>query len=221
MGGWANNAPIVIDGLVFYVDAGNSNSYPGSGTTWTDLVGSNDGTLTNGPTYNSANGGSIVFDGVNDYGVLPNTSSLSVGAEDFTFVGWIYPLSWPSNTWSPVYVTGAVGGIWIGQDSSNRFVLRAYSVANFIQTTTLPATNSWTQIAITRIGSTVSLYYNASLQLTSTTSHNFVQNSTYIANDGGSSYFNGQIGNISLYKGRGLTSQEILQNYNALKSRFQ
>ena len=55
---------IVTDGLVFYVDSGNDKSYPGTGTTWSDLIGSNDGTLTNGPTYDSANGGSIVFDGV-------------------------------------------------------------------------------------------------------------------------------------------------------------
>ena len=56
---------IVTDGLVFYVDAANENSYPGSGTTWTDLAGSDDGTLTNGPTFDSGNAGSIVFDGVN------------------------------------------------------------------------------------------------------------------------------------------------------------
>ena len=50
---------VVTDGLVFYVDAGNGNSYPGSGTTWSDLVGGNDGTLTNGPTYTtSGTGGS-------------------------------------------------------------------------------------------------------------------------------------------------------------------
>ena len=47
---------IVTDGLVFYVDAANSNSYPGSGTTWTDLIGSNNATLDNGPTYSSSNG---------------------------------------------------------------------------------------------------------------------------------------------------------------------
>ena len=58
---------IVTDGLVFAVDAANKKSYPGSGTTWTDLAGSNDGTLTNGPTFDSGNGGSIVFDGSDDY----------------------------------------------------------------------------------------------------------------------------------------------------------
>ena len=79
MGGFANNAPIVTDGLVFYVDAGNSNSYPGSGTTWTDLAGSNDGTLTNGPTFDSGNGGSIVFDGTDDYvNFLPNLTILMI-----------------------------------------------------------------------------------------------------------------------------------------------
>ena len=62
-----NRNSIVTDGLVFYVDAGNGDSYPGTGTTWSDLVGSNNGTLTNGPTFDSGNGGSIVFDGTNDY----------------------------------------------------------------------------------------------------------------------------------------------------------
>lgn len=57
MGGFANNAPIVTDGLVFYVDAGNSKSYPGSGTTWYDMISGNVGTLYNGPTFDSANGG--------------------------------------------------------------------------------------------------------------------------------------------------------------------
>jgi hypothetical protein len=56
---------IITDGLVLLLDAANSKSYPGTGTTWTDLSRSgNNGTLINGPTFNSGNGGSIVFDGV-------------------------------------------------------------------------------------------------------------------------------------------------------------
>ena len=59
---------IVRDGLVFAVDAANPTSYPGSGTIWKDqTVNQNNGTLTNGPTFDSGNGGSIVFDGSNDY----------------------------------------------------------------------------------------------------------------------------------------------------------
>ena len=66
MGTFGGAQPIVTDGLVFAVDAANYESYPGSGTTWTDLAGSNDGTLTNGPTFDSGNGGSIAFDGSDD-----------------------------------------------------------------------------------------------------------------------------------------------------------
>ena len=68
-GGWDGPA-IVKDGLVLYLDAGSPNSfYPlTAGTTWKDISGNtNNGTLVNGPTYNSANGGNIVFDGVDDY----------------------------------------------------------------------------------------------------------------------------------------------------------
>lgn len=63
-----NHSPaIVTDGLVFCLDAGNSRSYPKSGTTWTDLKGSNNATLNNGPAFDSANRGSITTDGTNDY----------------------------------------------------------------------------------------------------------------------------------------------------------
>jgi len=66
--GLYHSPSIVMNGLVLCLDAGNTKSYPGSGTTWIDLSGnSNTGTLTNGPTYSSENGGSLVFDGIDDY----------------------------------------------------------------------------------------------------------------------------------------------------------
>ena len=66
--GISYNPKIVTNGLVLCLDAANAKSYPGSGTAWTDLSGlGNTGTLTNGPTYSSANNGSIVLDGINDY----------------------------------------------------------------------------------------------------------------------------------------------------------
>jgi hypothetical protein len=66
--GFYRGANVVTSGLVLALDAANPKSYPGSGTTWSDLSRDNyTGTLTNGPTFNSANGGSIAFDGVNDY----------------------------------------------------------------------------------------------------------------------------------------------------------
>ena len=111
MGGFANNAPIVTDGLVFYVDAGNGKSYDGvsGGTTWTDLVGGNDGTLTNmetdpanaGYVYDSGNGGSIVFDGVNDIVIAGPSSSMGASLSSATWSAWFKS----SNTTSIGYIS--------------------------------------------------------------------------------------------------------------------
>ena len=62
-----NYEGIVTDGLVLNLDAGFTPSYPRNGTTWYDVGGGNNGTLINGPTFSSNDGGSIVFDGTNDY----------------------------------------------------------------------------------------------------------------------------------------------------------
>jgi len=79
---------VVQDGLVLNLDASKFYSYSRSGTTWTDLSGNgNNGTLVNGPTFSSANGGSIVFDGSNDY----MTSSFTFTANQaMTISGWLY-----------------------------------------------------------------------------------------------------------------------------------
>jgi hypothetical protein len=76
---------IVQDGLVFNLDAAVDASYPGNGTTWYDLAGSNSGTLTNGPTFDRDNGGSIVFDGTDDYVSIPLNITNSINYT-FTFL---------------------------------------------------------------------------------------------------------------------------------------
>jgi hypothetical protein len=66
--GLSHSPSIITQNLVLCLDAANPKSYPGSGTTWTDLSGNgNTGTLVNGVGYNSGNLGSLSFDGVNDY----------------------------------------------------------------------------------------------------------------------------------------------------------
>jgi len=69
---------IQTKGLSFYVDAAYKKSYPGSGTTWFDLAGSNNGTMTNGASFDSTGGGCINFDGTNDYVTLGNDTSLEL-----------------------------------------------------------------------------------------------------------------------------------------------
>jgi uncharacterized delta-60 repeat protein len=71
---------------VLYLDAANTKSYVSGSTTWNDISrGGNNGTLTNGPTFNSANGGSIVFDGVDDYIQIENTINLPNWSYNFWY----------------------------------------------------------------------------------------------------------------------------------------
>ena len=77
---------IQTDGLVFYVDAAYKKSYPGSGTTWNDLVNTNDGTLTNGPVHNAD--GYMTFDGTNDHAVVSNLDASDFQG-GFTFSCWV------------------------------------------------------------------------------------------------------------------------------------
>jgi hypothetical protein len=84
----ANAYSIITSGLLLNLDAGNTASYPGTGTTWTDLSGNGyNGTLTNGPTYSSSNGGTIVFDGTNDVASFGNI--LNIGLSSWTMSCWV------------------------------------------------------------------------------------------------------------------------------------
>ena len=102
--GTGYNPSIVTDGLVFCVDAANQRSYPKSGTTWSDLAGASNGTLINGPTFDSGNGGSIVFDGTDDRVDVSNLNSslFTTGATIFAFLKLANAT--PSN--------GNISGIW-------------------------------------------------------------------------------------------------------------
>ena len=89
---------IVQDGLVLNLDAAVDQSYPGNGTIWYDLEGSNSGTLTNGPTFNKDNGGNIFFDGTDDYANLGTASSLFPGPSiTASLFCWVKPFTTSSN----------------------------------------------------------------------------------------------------------------------------
>jgi len=100
---------IVTDGLVLYLDAANTKSYPGSGTTWTDIAARNNGTLTNGPTFSSANGGLIVFDGIDDY-VDCGDNPITKPSGSFTLSYWFKGVSSTLN-----FATGVGAGGFSGQ----------------------------------------------------------------------------------------------------------
>ena len=98
--GLGHSPSIVLNGLVLALDAGNTKSYRGSGTTWTDLSGrGNTGTLVNGPTYSSANYGSIVLDGADDWVNLGNIfNDVFAGtSKKFTISSWVKFNSLPTD----------------------------------------------------------------------------------------------------------------------------
>ena len=217
--------PIVTNGLVLHLDAANIRSYPGSGTTWTDLSGNNiTGSLTNGPTYNSANGGSIVFYGSNDSVIIPHTPSLSVGNSLSVFF-WFYLNS--TSSYQPIVAKSYNNNGWeiANQNGGLRCTLRP-SVSNN-NNIFVPGTlnlNNWYCSGFTCNNTTISLYLNGILQgATSVSSINLdTTSSLYVAqrSDGSNiNYFNGSISNVQIYN-RALSAAEVLQNYNAQKSRF-
>ena len=225
MGGFANNAPIVSDGLVFYVDAGNSKSYPGSGTTWSDLVGGNDGTFEPalGPTYDSANGGSIVFDGADDYVALSEGGlSFPNDSADFTceVVVKLDTVAL-SQTILQQENSGGTGRSWIFIRSSNTF--SSYLGGSDLLLTSLGALTAGTiyHVHIKYESGVLHIGYNGEWYESST--RNIDENSTGGFRIGsGKNSINPTNGNIYCLRfyNRALTSAEVLQNYNALKNRF-
>ena len=208
---------IITDGLVLYLDAANTRSYPGSGTVWSDLSrGGNNGTLTNGPTFNSGNGGSIVFDGSNDYILLPN--GILSGTGNFTVNQWIKSNStnygttfgnFPSGNLQIIYGINYIG---MYLDNSTAYVSSPNSIytQNIIMITAL------------RSGTTTYFYINGILQKTGSSSSTIGNtNSTFRigTNTINSEAFPGNIYNTQIYN-RALSAQEIQQNYNATKGRY-
>ena len=158
---------IVTDGLVLALDASVSRSYPGSGTTWTDLSGNgNNGTLTNGPTYNSANGGSIVFDGTDDYGSV-SCSQFQSGNNPFTMEVWFRWSGNGTNTSNNLFGYGNDGQntIPLIMVNSNSVRFEFGSGSGVVNSSTIQ-TNTWYHAVATYNLSSNQIYLDGSLQNT-------------------------------------------------------
>ena len=227
------NSRIVTDGLILCVDAGDKMSYPGAGTVWTDLSKQgNNGTLTNGPTFDSANGGSIVFDGTNDYVSITRNSSITPNY--ISVCGWIKINSKSSNQFLlalPRSTPGTDGASYMMYYSLslNGFVAYARTDSTgTIQTTSTfsPDTGRWYFLCMTSNGSNLILFidgeFEASLSFSSVLEYSgsaVLRIGSY-DNQGTPTYTNGNIALTQIYN-RALTPDEIKQNYNATRGRFQ
>lgn len=229
--------PIVTDGLILHLDAGNKSSYPGSGTVWSDLSGnSNNGVLTNGPTFDSGNGGSITFDGQNDYTIIETTPDSLQGNPAFTVEGWFKR----SGDWSGG-ATWGIGGDGTRQginsfnsSGTNEIAIDLWGNSTYSSGQTY-STTEWKHCVWTYNGdgfttSNIVIYVNT----TPYTAANLITirggSGTPVINSSGivlsragvstNNYYGKPIiSNFKIYN-RVLSANEVLQNYNATKARF-
>lgn len=233
---------IVTDGLVLHLDAANSKSYPGSGTSWFDLSGNNvAATLTNGPSYSATNKGIIALDGINDF---VNISS-GIPLRTNTFTNEI--MAYPTN------LTGGQAGysclirmVCLRSDNSFtdlqfslisngsiRFDIKNTADTGYDSYTTnsgIVSINNWYHIVqvIDRANTTIRCYLNNALviNITNSSSYSIITQDNIVIGQLGTDVNNtfarrltGRVGLVRLY-GTALSASQVSQNYNALKGRY-
>jgi hypothetical protein len=228
---------IVTNGLILDLDAAKRDSYPGSGTVWRDIAGGViTGSLVNGPTYSNLNAGNIVFDGVDDYadcGIIP---SLPSGTQDRTLMGWVQDNSLSDYVGDLVAMFGygnnvSPGNLFMvsigGTTFNNRKLIIWTNTRNHISSFSITR-NEWTHITATVTQDSpnprLTIYKNGtsdngSTQAISTINTQpfqiaeWTQSSAYAIN------LKGRVSQIQAYN-RALSATEVLQNYNATKTRY-
>lgn len=221
----------ITKGVARYTSTFTSPPIP---STCTDLTkNKNVGTLTNGVDYNFSNGGSLVFDGVNDYVNIPASTNLTFGTGDFTMECWFKTrakttlsptllginLPWASNVWNLI-------DRHVNNSTKLTFWCYNYntSAAMLISNTSI-SNATWYQVVVTRISNTWSIYVNGSLESTVTSSVSLDGGVSRSINLGVESvtdpaWYDGNISKTRIYKGKGLTSGEVYNNFVANRGRF-
>ena len=198
------NPRAITDGLVLALDAGNTKSYSGSGTTWTDNVGGNNGTLTNGPYHTKGpffSSGSVYFDDTSKYLDISSSSDFAYGTGDFTWECWVYIIQG-----GYALDHGSNGGtIALSHTTVSRYYNTTVGTGSVLYTTgfgTIP-TETWTHIAAVRSGGTTYLYTNGVLSSSASDSHNYGSQAVRIGQygGGGNNYFGGYISDLRIVKG--------------------
>jgi hypothetical protein len=233
---------IVTNGLVLALDAGNHMSYPGSGTTWTDLAESPiTASLLNGTSFSSLNTGGLVFDGTNDAARVSSFSK-DTNSDALSVFCWVYPTNLSNYSFDGVFFNWIINkrpivsgprdwqffvsnsklgvGIWNVSEtviSDNHITLNgAYTVQ----------LNQWQYVGFVTAGTSsglLSTYYNANINQQTTLTGNRAKRTLDMdigkAGWADNFFWTGNMSTISIYN-RALTASEILQNYNATKGRF-
>lgn len=222
--GLAHSPRTVTDGLVLALDAGNTKSYSGSGTTWSDLSGKgNDGTLVNSPTYSNLNGGNFNFDEVNDY---VNIGSTVINGTAYTKIAWIRPESACRNIISSSGDNGHV--MWMNTTDHTVYAghntFWGTSTARVSHRPNNPGNmlDQWWCVVVTfSTSSGWAMYFNGELVDTDSNTDALIDDSliTFIGAYNFGNLFDGDIPCVQIYN-RALTASEVQQNFNALRGRF-
>ena len=226
---------IIEDGLVLCLDAANPRSYPKSGTTWSDLKGGNNGTLTNmtASNFSSDNGGALSFDGSNEYVDFGSDPASSIrGTSHLTFSAWVKKTSSNSDCILGAWRYDGTWGFFMQWYSNNMFYVGASNGGNVWISTPLSWTDEWYHLSLVYDGTQGSNYtkcnhyvngdYKAATGQSGSIG-SIVSTSLADFRIGGlqnySSYTNGLISNVLLYN-RTLSPEEIRQNYLTTRHRF-
>jgi hypothetical protein len=212
--------PIITNGLVLHLDSANQKSYISGSANWNDLSGNRgNGTLTNNPAFSYTNGGAIVFDGSDDYIDTGKTATqLGIYNANYTFDAWVYPTDFTNDRSMFGTVTQATReGLHLIFRSG--FIYQGHYASDASAGT--GTLNTWNNICYTYTQSSGAalIYKNGILQGSGIISSFIGTTNILIGRSLGSGYF---VGNGSSYKiyNRVLSAAEVLQNYNALKTRF-
>lgn len=216
------NASSVTTGLALCLDAGNARSWPGSGTAWYDVSGnSKTGTLVNGPTYNSSNGGSFIFDGVDDYVNVTNFN-VSHGTGNFSYSAWVNLSAKPGL--GTIFENGSwTSCILLRYESTG---VTVYSMGTYYGIFSFnPSLSTWNHVAFVRDGNNILFYLNGvysqtlafgtSLNVTPSPGNLFIGMSQHSAGQ----CFNGKINLPSVYT-TALSVDQVAQNFNAARGRY-
>lgn len=219
---------ITTNGLIYYFDAANTKSYPGTGTITKNVSGQPvSGTLQNSPVFSSSFGGCLTFNGSTQFITLETNSTLNIPSGSIeTWARCNDITSSLVNTVSSR--TGTTAGTFnllkaAPVDGNEwRFRVRT-SDALYNVGTNEQIDQQWNHVVGTQDSASMKIYVNGVLKntLAQTGSINTAAfGGSWIGNNGGSTaYFNGDIAIVKIYN-RALTQDEILNNYNATKGRF-
>lgn len=224
--GLSHSPSIVTNGLVLCLDAGNTKSYPGSGTTWRDLSGrgNTDVTLSNTTFV----GGSIPyldFNGTSSYGYNFTANNGLTTGNTATIILWVYPsTTQPDGNYSGMFALGnksCTGQTLLFSMQVNRTLTMA-KWCDDSYSSIAPAANTWSMVSLVKNGASTRFGINASTfnDAANTGTQNFAGDDLTIGcTDNPGRYFSGRIASVVLYNSA-LTDAQLQQNFNALRGRF-